>query len=189
MGSAVYVTNRTAAVHLLCQLARPGEVAYAWTKDGVPLQPSEKIVLSGAGVLQIRNPTRSEQGLYGCSVANRLGSDVASSPVVFAEAPVILVRGRNVTGRGPGPLSVVVGGTVRAALGANVTIQCPVRGVPRPTVSWVKRGGPLGDNISVLPNGSLLLQNVSRQNKGTYVCRASSALGKAAATSVLHLLD
>ncbi|XP_059534365.1 ADAMTS-like protein 3 isoform X2 [Myotis daubentonii] len=189
IGSAVYITNRTAAVHLLCQLAGPGEVAYAWTKDGVPLQPSEKIVLSRAGVLQIRNPTRGEQGLYGCSVANRLGSDAASSPVLFAEAPVILVRGRNVTGREPGPLSVVVGGTVRAALGADVTIQCPVRGVPRPTVSWVKRGGPLGDNISVLPNGSLLLQNVSRQNKGTYVCRVSSALGKAAATSVLHLLE
>ncbi|EPQ01992.1 ADAMTS-like protein 3 [Myotis brandtii] len=84
IGSTVYVTNQTVAVHLLCQLVGPGEVTYAWTKDGVPLQPSEKIVLSGAGVLQIRNPTRSEQGLYGCSVANRLGSDVASSPVLFA---------------------------------------------------------------------------------------------------------
>ncbi|KAK1327726.1 hypothetical protein QTO34_012631 [Cnephaeus nilssonii] len=46
--------------------------------------PSHRIVLSRAGVLQIRNPTRREQGLYGCSVANQLGSDEGSSPVLFA---------------------------------------------------------------------------------------------------------
>ncbi|XP_045438414.1 ADAMTS-like protein 3, partial [Pipistrellus kuhlii] len=194
VGSAVYITNRTAAVRLRCGLGGGGKgaVAYVWTKDGRPLQPSEKIVLSGGGVLQIRNPTRRDQGLYGCSVASPLGSDAGSThtyPVLFAEAPVILVAGSNVSWRDPGPLSVVVGGTVRALLGTNVTIQCPVRGAPRPAASWEKRGGPLGGSASVLPDGSLWLRSVSRQDRGTYVCRAASALGKAAAASVLHLLE
>ena len=35
---------------------------------------------------------------------------------------------RNVTSTEHGPLSVVVGGTVKADLGANVTVHCPVRG-------------------------------------------------------------
>lgn len=62
------------------------------------------------------------------------------------------------------------------------------KGVPQPTVTWVKRGGPLSDNISLLFNGSLLLQNVSLANEGTYVCTATNALGKATAASTLHLL-
>lgn len=62
------------------------------------------------------------------------------------------------------------------------------KGVPQPNITWVKRGGSLSDNISLLFNGSLLLQNVSLENEGTYVCTATNALGKAMATSVLRLL-
>lgn len=62
------------------------------------------------------------------------------------------------------------------------------KGVPQPNITWLKRGGPLSDNISLLFNGSLLLQNVSLENEGTYVCTATNALGKATAASTLHLL-
>ncbi|XP_066211666.1 ADAMTS-like protein 3 [Saccopteryx leptura] len=189
IGSTVYITKKTAVINILCELVTPSEVTYTWTKDGASLPPSEKIIFSGTGKLQIRNPTKREQGLYGCSVANHFGFDMESSSVLFAEAPVILFIERNITRPEPGPQSVVVGSTVKAALGANVTIQCPVRGVPRPTVRWVKRGGPLRDSVSVLSNGTLLLQNISLENKGTYVCRATNALGKATAASTLHLLE
>lgn len=43
-----------------------------------------RIILAGMGKMQIRNPTKKEQGTYGCSVANHLGSDVESSPVLYA---------------------------------------------------------------------------------------------------------
>ncbi|XP_019599085.2 ADAMTS-like protein 3 isoform X2 [Rhinolophus sinicus] len=188
IGNTVYITKRTVVVNILCELTTPSEATYTWTKDGAALQPSDKIQWSGTGKIQIRNPTKKEQGLYGCSVANHLGSDVERSSVLYAEAPVILSVERNITGPEQ-HLSVVVGGTVEAAVRANVTIQCPVAGVPQPTVTWVKRGGPLSDNISLLFNGSLLLQNVSLANEGTYVCTATNALGKATATSTLHLLE
>lgn len=187
IGNTVYITKRTVVVNILCELTTPSEATYTWTKDGAALQPSDKIQWSGTGKIQIRNPTKKEQGLYGCSVANHLGSDVERSSVLYAEAPVILSVERNVTGPEQ-HLSVVVGGTVEAAMRANVTIQCPVAGVPQPTVTWVKRGGPLSDNISLLFNGSLLLQNVSLANEGTYICTATNALGKATAASTLHLL-
>ncbi|XP_045680952.1 ADAMTS-like protein 3 isoform X1 [Phyllostomus hastatus] len=189
IGNTVYITKKTAVINILCELVTPSEVTYTWTKDGALLRPSEKVTVSGPGKLQIRDPTKREGGLYGCSVANRLGSDAERSPVLFAEAPAILSREGNVTSAELGPLSAAVGGTVRAALGANVTIRCPVRGVPRPTVRWARRGGPLGDDVSVLVDGSLWLQSVSPRSQGTYVCRASNALGKAAATSVLSLLE
>ncbi|XP_039714407.1 ADAMTS-like protein 3 isoform X2 [Pteropus medius] len=189
IGNTVYITKRTAVINILCELVTPGEAAYTWTKDGASLQASDKIIWSGTGKIQIRNPTKKEQGLYGCSVANSLGSDVETSPVLYAEAPIILATERHISGPQHDHLSVVVGGTVEAAPRANVTIRCPVKGVPQPTVSWVKRGGPLSDNISLLFNGSLLLQSVSLENEGTYVCTATNALGEAVASSVLRLLE
>ncbi|EFB22032.1 hypothetical protein PANDA_015887, partial [Ailuropoda melanoleuca] len=195
IGNTVYITKRTEVINILCELVTPSQATYAWTKDGASLQPSEKIILAGMGKVQIRNPTKKEQGTYECSVANHLGSDVESSPVLYAEAPVILSVERNVSRLEHSHLSVVVGGVVEAALHADVTIRCPVKGksgcfgVPQPNITWLKRGGSLSDNISLLFNGSLLLQNVSLENEGTYVCTATNALGKAMATSVLHLLE
>uniref|UniRef100_G3SN47 ADAMTS like 3 n=1 Tax=Loxodonta africana TaxID=9785 RepID=G3SN47_LOXAF len=189
MGNTVYITKKTKVINILCDLVSPSETTYTWTKDGALLQPSVKIILDGMGKIQIRNPTRKEQGIYGCSVANHLGSDMESSSVLYAEAPVILSIERNITKPEHSHLSAVVGGVIEAALRANVTIQCPVKGVPEPNVTWLKRGGSLSDNISLLFNGSLLLQNISLENEGTYVCTATNALGKAMATSVLHLLE
>ncbi|XP_055273891.1 ADAMTS-like protein 3 isoform X5 [Moschus berezovskii] len=189
IGNTVYITRRTEIINILCELVTPSEATYTWTKDGALLQPSEKVVLDGMGKMQIRKPTRKDRGIYGCAVANHLGSDVESSSVLYAEAPVILSVGRNITRPEHGHLSVVIGGFVEAPLQANVTIQCPVKGVPQPNVTWLKKGGSLSDNISLLFNGSLLLQNLSLENEGTYVCTATNALGKAMATSVLHLLE
>ncbi|ELK18320.1 ADAMTS-like protein 3 [Pteropus alecto] len=128
IGNTVYITKRTAVINILCELVTPGEAAYTWTKDGVLLQGSDKIIWSGMGKIQIRNPTKKEQGLYGCSVANSLGSDVETSPVLYAEAPIILATERHISGPQHDHLSVVVGGTVEAAPRANVTIRCPVKG-------------------------------------------------------------
>ncbi|XP_026924024.2 ADAMTS-like protein 3 isoform X1 [Acinonyx jubatus] len=189
IGNTVYITKRTEVINILCEPVTPTQATYTWTKDGALLKPSEKIILDGMGKMQIRNPTKKEQGMYGCSVTNRLGSDVERSSVLYAEAPAILAIARNTSRREHSHLSVVVGGTVEAPLQANVTIRCPVKGVPQPNITWLKRGGPLSDNISLLFNGSLLLQNVSLENEGTYVCTATNALGKATAASTLHLLE
>ncbi|XP_060473503.2 ADAMTS-like protein 3 [Panthera onca] len=189
IGNTVYITKRTEVINILCEPVTPTQATYTWTKDGALLKPSEKIILDGMGKMQIRNPTKKEQGMYGCSVANRLGSDAERSSVLYAEAPAILAIARNTSRREHSHLSVVVGGTVEAPLQANVTIRCPVKGVPQPNITWLKRGGPLSDNISLLFNGSLLLQNVSLENEGTYVCTATNALGKATAASTLHLLE
>ncbi|XP_063106181.1 ADAMTS-like protein 3 isoform X2 [Cavia porcellus] len=189
IGNTIYITKRTEVIDIHCDLVTPSEVTYTWTKDGALLQPSVKISLDGTGRIQIRNPTRKEQGVYECSVANHFGSDVESSSVLYAEAPVILSVERNITKPEHNHLSVVVGGIVEAAVGANVTIRCPVKGVPQPTVTWLKRGRSLRDNVSLLFNGSLLLQNASLENEGTYICTGTNALGKAAAAFTLHLLE
>lgn len=60
-------------------------------------------------------------------------------------------------------------------------------GVPQPTVSWHKKEGALNGNARLLLNGSLLLQNVTLQNYGTYSCVAANPIGKSIASSHLHV--
>ncbi|XP_008592990.1 PREDICTED: ADAMTS-like protein 3, partial [Galeopterus variegatus] len=127
IGNTVYITKKTEVINILCDLLTLSEATYTWTKDGALLQPSVKIILDGTGKIQIRNPTRKEQGIYECSVANQHGSDMESSSLLYAEAPVILSIERNITKPEHNHLSVVVGGIVEAAPRANVTIQCPVK--------------------------------------------------------------
>ena len=55
-----------------------------------------------------------------------------------------------------------------------------------PHISWIK----LGDSSKVFPSGQrLVLQNVSRHDKGTYECEAKNGLGMPdTAAAVLNVL-
>lgn len=61
-------------------------------------------------------------------------------------------------------------------------------GVPQPSVSWHRLEGKLSANTISLENGSLLLHNLTLQDDGTYSCVASNAIGKASASSWLHVV-
>ncbi|XP_054999023.1 ADAMTS-like protein 3 isoform X7 [Sorex araneus] len=190
IGDTAYVTPRTTVVNILCELLTPMEATFMWTKNGAPVQPSDRIIWDGMGKMQIRNPTKKEEGLYGCLVSSHLGSDTERSLVLFAEAPAILSVERVVTVPKHSHLSVVVGGVIEAALGANVMIHCPTDGVPAPHVTWAKAGGGhLSDGDSSLLSASLRLYSVGLRDEGTYVCTATNALGEATAHTELRLQE
>uniref|UniRef100_A0A8D0L1A5 ADAMTS like 3 n=1 Tax=Sphenodon punctatus TaxID=8508 RepID=A0A8D0L1A5_SPHPU len=187
IGNTVFLTKNTRVINLLCEVVGASEPKYTWTKDGATLHFSEKVVLDGDGKVQILNPTRRELGVYGCKVVNDLGSDMETSSLLYAEVPAILSSGINVTNLEFRNLSVTVGGIIVARIGTNITVACPVQGVPQPKVTWRKKGGPPRNNSFLVLNGSLYLRNASYENAGTYTCTATNALGKAVATSVLQL--
>nr|XP_014437122.1 ADAMTS-like protein 3 isoform X2 [Pelodiscus sinensis] len=189
IGNTVFLTKSTSTVNLLCETTGISEPKYTWTKDGEALKSSEKMILDSTGKVQILNPTQKELGMYGCVVVNDFGSDMANSSLLYAEAPVILSSGINVTNLEVSNLSIIVGGVIEARIGANITIECPVTGVPHPKVTWLKKKESLRNNSFLLLNESLFLQNVSFENAGTYSCTATSVLGKAVSTSVLHLFE
>ncbi|KFP34461.1 ADAMTS-like 3, partial [Colius striatus] len=187
IGNTVFLTRNTHAVNLLCETAGISEVKYTWTKDGEILKASEKVILDTIGKVEIRNPTQNELGTYGCLAVNDYGFDMETSLLLQAEIPVILSTVLNVTNLEASSVSAVVGGTIVARVGANITVECPVKGVPQPNVTWFKKKGILQINSFLVLNGSLFLRNVSYEDAGTYTCRATNALGKAEAASVLHL--
>ncbi|XP_063044315.1 ADAMTS-like protein 1 [Engraulis encrasicolus] len=136
----------------------------------------------------IRDSTAGPGGCGSLSLHShqQAGSDSESSLLQLAEYPKITLSWRNVSDLGSAALTAVVGGWIRLRLGANLTQDCPVTGVPQSTVSWHKKEGALSGNTRLLPNGSLLLHNITLQDYWMYTCVAANPFGKSSASSHLH---
>ncbi|XP_048828248.1 ADAMTS-like protein 3 isoform X1 [Brienomyrus brachyistius] len=182
-GQNAILTNATRSVTLLCTAQGSPEPSVSWTIDGQPLRQTERVSLDGTGVLHISNPSVDDQGVYQCTATNELGSDTQSSQLFMAEPPIIAASKSDVSDAQSSVLQVVVGGRVAVDPKANISLLCPVSGMPRPNITWSKAEGSMTPNAVPLPDGSLLLREVSPDEFGTYSCTASNHLGVAVASS------
>uniref|UniRef100_A0A8C9U8H2 ADAMTS like 3 n=1 Tax=Serinus canaria TaxID=9135 RepID=A0A8C9U8H2_SERCA len=182
IGNTVFLTKNTHAVNLLCETAGMSEVKYTWTKDGETLKASAKVILDTPGRVQIRNPAQKELGTYGCLVVNDSGFDMETSLLLHAGKTVVFHTTRLLHTHTP-LYTHIDYICVYKYMHINTHAHC----VPKPNVTWLKKKDVLPINSSLVLNGSLFLRNVSYQDAGTYTCRATNALGKAEAASVLHI--
>ncbi|XP_056590739.1 ADAMTS-like protein 3 isoform X2 [Triplophysa dalaica] len=189
VGRTAYLTNATHSLTLMCPTRGSPHPTLSWSKDGAPLQNSERISWDGSGELHLSSPDLRDVGVYGCTASNDFGADSERSHVLMAESPKIAVSRRNTSDLNSRSVKVVVGGSVHVRVGANVTLECPVKGVPQPTVSWQRKEGPLTTSASTLLNGSLLLRNVTLQDSGIYSCVAANDIGKSVALSLLRVAE
>ncbi|XP_059362386.1 ADAMTS-like protein 3 [Carassius carassius] len=185
VGRTAYLTNATHSLTLMCPTQGLPPPNLSWSKDGAPLQNSDRVSWDSDGEVHILRPGASDVGTYRCTATNDLGSDSETTLVLLAETPTIAASQRNTSDLKSSILKVVVGGVISVRLGANLTLECPVKGVPRPTVSWHRKEGPLGASASTLPDGSLLLRNLTPQDYGTYSCVAANTIGKSMASGML----
>ncbi|XP_050971241.1 ADAMTS-like protein 3 [Labeo rohita] len=187
VGRTAYLTNATHSLTLMCPVQGLPPPNLSWSKDGAPLQNSDRVSWDSDGEVHILSPGASDVGTYRCTATNDLGSDSETTLVLLAESPTIAASRTNTSDVKSGSLKVVVGGVVSVHLDANLTLECPVKGVPRPTVSWHRKEGPLAASASPLPDGSLLLRNLTPQDYGTYSCVAANSVGKSVASSLLRV--
>ena len=96
-------------------------------------------------------------------------------------------------------MSVKVREKVTANIGDNVTLlddstmtlECNVKGNPRPVITWTKsgrlltNGGRIGINEKLK---SLTITNVVEEDKGLYVCSASNIRGSVSASSTVEVI-
>uniref|UniRef100_A0A087XSK2 Ig-like domain-containing protein n=1 Tax=Poecilia formosa TaxID=48698 RepID=A0A087XSK2_POEFO len=85
--------------------------------------------------------------------------------------------------------------TISVPAGSTVNLVCEAQGEPKPSITWTKvaTGAVMSihsraQRFEVLPNGTLVIQNVQVQDRGTYICSASSLLGHDRLLTTLEIL-
>ena len=63
--------------------------------------------------------------------------------------------------------------------GQTASFSCSATGDPLPLIKWFKSQDSISNDshFSVLPNGTLLINNVSEQDSGWFTCRATNDAG------------
>lgn len=74
-----------------------------------------------------------------------------------------------------------------ALTGTPITIDCLATGVPSPQVIWTKDGRELrsGSGYVIYENGTLLIIQASREERGKYKCTVKNKNGEDSTTSTI----
>jgi len=87
-------------------------------------------------------------------------------------------------------VTMSIGDNVTAASDTNITISCPVSGVPTPVVTWTKDGVPIvdGGRIIFAENNTLVMEHVELDDSAKYTCSAQNLFGKDEASSIVRII-
>ncbi|XP_033947808.1 hemicentin-1 [Pseudochaenichthys georgianus] len=159
--------TQDSVVTLECQTAGNPPPQISWLKNGRPLLLSPRTrLLSADSVLRISPVQLSDSGLYTCVARSRAGLAELSYDVQV-QVP-------------PGVDHVEPVEPITVVQGSLVTLTCEARGVPPPTLTWMKDGQPLSLHRNLLLDGQetrLQLPDVAPADAGLYSCVASNQAG------------
>ena len=110
--------------------------------------------------LQILHVRKDDSDVYFCSASNLLGRVEKKTLLVVASLPRFIVKP---------PAKVVV------LLRRTLRINCRASGDPKPVITWKKHGEQLPVGRSQQINGSLVIRDITMNDKGNYICVATSA--------------
>ena len=110
--------------------------------------------------LQILHVRKEDSDVYFCSASNLLGRVENKTLLAVALLPRFIVKP-------PAKVVVLLRGTLR--------INCRVSGDPKPVIKWKKQEGQLPVGRSQQINGSLVIRDITMNDKGNYICVATSA--------------
>ncbi|KAM4741647.1 contactin-2 [Anableps anableps] len=164
-------------LHWSCLAAGKPRPAIRWIRNGLFLITQDRVMVNGAH-LKISNLALEDSGMYQCVAENKHGTIYSSAELrVQVQAPDFRLN----------PVRKLI----PAARGGQVVIECRPRAAPKPILFW-SRGTELlinSSRITVTPDGTLWIYNISRADEGKYTCFAENYLGKANSTGHLSVRD
>ncbi|XP_072421818.1 hemicentin-1-like isoform X1 [Chiloscyllium punctatum] len=140
-----------------------------WYKDDEALLQGATDSLDGPdGSINIADVELSDAGIYRCEATNNAGHDMTQMTLEVLEPPFFAED-----------IALINAEQERLARD-KVILPCPVNGTPPPVIRWLKNGLDLlahEPGISVLEDGSLLIDSASPYDSGDYLCVAMNEAG------------
>ncbi|XP_056628956.1 hemicentin-1 isoform X2 [Triplophysa dalaica] len=155
------------SVTLTCEARGVPPPTLSWLKDGLPLSLHRNLLLDGQETrFQLSDVGPSEGGLYSCVASNQAGSSTKTFNLTVLEPPKI--------SGSSSPNELLV------AVGSLLELECIATGQPPPTLSWLKDGRPLENNMEIIQRDGQLLRinKVQVEDAGLYTCLATSPAGE-----------
>lgn len=157
----------------------------SWTKDGEPIEPSERVMMSCDGKkvgLQISPCEPKDAGVYRCRLSNPLGEDSTNANAIVRKVYQSPMFTQKFTDLQQVP-------TFDAKFPARVT------GIPQPEVSWYFNDKPIlrdDEKYKVKRDGDaccLYVKGCTYDDSGRYRCRAVNKGGEAECVANLSVVD
>ncbi|KAG8230741.1 hypothetical protein J437_LFUL011076 [Ladona fulva] len=165
------------AIEFECRVGGDPPPEILWRRGDGKMPVGRARVLSDKS-LKIERVSPEDEGVYICDAENIVGAVSASAALIVHSPPVFLTR--------PMDQSVVPN--------AQATFDCRASGNPPPSVFWTKEGsqvlmfpGNAYGRLRVEREGTLIIQNVDRDDAGFYVCSALSVAGSVMAKAFLEV--
>ena len=88
------------------------------------------------------------------------------------------------------PVTMDIGDNVTAASNTTISIRCPVRGIPTPTVTWEKDGVQVVERarINIDDDNTLVIKEAESKDSAKYTCIVENSFGKDDASSTVQII-
>uniref|UniRef100_A0A8C1MP96 Contactin 3a, tandem duplicate 2 n=1 Tax=Cyprinus carpio TaxID=7962 RepID=A0A8C1MP96_CYPCA len=160
-----------------CKANGKPKPSYSWLKNGELLAAEDRIQIEN-GALTISSVNLSDAGMYQCVAENKHGIIYFSAELVVLASPPDFSRS---------PLRALL----KAKTGSTVIMECRPQAFPTAISMWRKGNEPVqsSERITLLPDGTLRITNVTKMDGGNYACLARNQFGAASTTGRLLVTD
>ncbi|XP_045923610.1 protein turtle homolog A [Micropterus dolomieu] len=157
--------------------AQPPLLRVDWTKDGEPLDLSlyPGWTLTPEGSLFMATVNDDTAGVYTCTPYNNYGTMGSSGPT-------------NVILQDPPSFSITPEKQYKQEAGRTLLIPCQGNEDPTIKVTWSKVDLARRTSYSIEPNGSLLLQPLTKDHQGVWECSVANRVASVKASTQVFVL-
>lgn len=168
-GDNVYEVIEDEVITMDCGVTSRPLPEITWFRGDKALYLSDNYKISSDGMQITVNKARlSDGGKYTCRASNEAGTSDIDLILRILVPPKI--DKSNIIGN---PLAIVA---------RNIYLECPVFGIPQPSVIWTKDGAPIDTNDSRIVfaqnNETFGIEKVQVSDQGRYTCTATNRGGK-----------